>query len=80
MPNGGTGRVDVLSQRFPAKNSAADENPTKFTNIMGAYKGRVNLRHRKKRFVKEQRLKAAAISKKENATAVSSSSPEGPAS
>ena len=47
---------------------------------MGAYKGRVNLRLRKKRFVKEQRLKAAAATKKENAAAVPSGSPEGTAS
>jgi hypothetical protein len=47
---------------------------------MGAYKGRVNLRLRKKRFVKEQRLKAAAITKKENAAAVPSGSREGTAS
>jgi hypothetical protein len=47
---------------------------------MGSYKGRVNLRLRKKRFVKEQRLKAAAATKKEDAAAVPSGSPEGTAS
>jgi hypothetical protein len=47
---------------------------------MGAYKGRVNLRQRKKRFVKEQRLKAAAATKKETAAALPSGSPEGTAS
>ncbi|MEY2602790.1 MAG: hypothetical protein QOH31_548 [Verrucomicrobiota bacterium] len=33
---------------------------------MGAYKGRVNLRHRKRRFMKEQRIKALAAAKKGN--------------
>jgi hypothetical protein len=32
---------------------------------MGAYKGRVNLRQRKKRFAKNQRIKAFAALKKE---------------
>jgi hypothetical protein len=31
---------------------------------MGAYKGRVNLRHRKRRLMKEQRIKALAAAKK----------------
>jgi len=37
----------------------------KFTNIMGDYKGRVRLRQRKKRFAKDQRIKALAARKKE---------------
>jgi len=40
-------------------------NGIKFTNIMGDYKGRVNLRHRKRRFTKNQRIKALAATKKE---------------
>jgi len=31
---------------------------------MGAYKGRVNLRQRRKRFAKERRIKASAANKK----------------
>jgi hypothetical protein len=33
---------------------------------MGAYKGRVNVRHRKRRFVKNERIKAFARLKKES--------------
>jgi hypothetical protein len=36
-----------------------------FENIMGHYKGRVNLRQRKRRFAKDQRIKAVADNKKE---------------
>jgi hypothetical protein len=39
-------------------------NGIKFPIIMGHYKGRVQLRLRKKRFAKDQRLKALADSKK----------------
>jgi hypothetical protein len=35
-----------------------------FTDIMGDYKGRVKLRQRKKRFAKDQRIKALAATKK----------------
>jgi len=38
---------------------------------MGAYKGRVNLRQRRRRFEKEQRLKALAATKKQPASDVS---------
>jgi hypothetical protein len=31
---------------------------------MGAYKGRINLRRRRRRFAKEQRIKALAATKK----------------
>jgi hypothetical protein len=43
---------------------AVFRNRIRFTNIMGAYKGRVNLRHRKRRLMKEQRIKALAAAKK----------------
>jgi len=39
-------------------------NGIKFTNIMGDYKGRVQLRQRKRRFAKNQRIKALAATKK----------------
>jgi hypothetical protein len=39
-------------------------NGIKFQTIMGHYKGRVQLRLRKKRFAKDQRIKALADSKK----------------
>ncbi len=39
-------------------------NGIKFPAIMGHYKGRVQLRLRKKRFAKDQRIKALADSKK----------------
>jgi hypothetical protein len=39
-------------------------NGIKFPTIMGHYKGRVQLRLRKKRFAKDQRIKALADSKK----------------
>jgi hypothetical protein len=39
-------------------------NAIRFNNIMGHYKGRVQLRQRKKRFAKDQRIKALADSKK----------------
>jgi len=38
-------------------------NRIKITNIMGAYKGRVNTRRRKRRFAKDQRIKALAATK-----------------
>ena len=38
-------------------------NRIKITNIMGAYKGRVNARRRKRRFAKDQRIKALAATK-----------------
>jgi hypothetical protein len=44
---------------------ALSRNGIKFTSIMGAYKGRVNLRQRRKRFAKEQRIKALATTKKQ---------------
>jgi hypothetical protein len=34
---------------------------------MGAYKGRVNVRHRSRRFKKSERIKALAAEKKESA-------------
>jgi hypothetical protein len=40
-------------------------NAIKFQTIMGHYKGRVQLRLRKKRFAKDQRIKALADAKKE---------------
>jgi hypothetical protein len=43
---------------------ALSGNGIKFSNIMGGYKGRVNLRQRKKRYVKAQRIKALAATKK----------------
>jgi hypothetical protein len=51
------------------KNSSGclSENRIKITNIMGAYKGRVNTRHRKRRFAKNERIKALASVKKEAA-------------
>ena len=39
-------------------------NQIKFTNIMGAYKGRRSLRQRKKRFAENQRIKALATAEK----------------
>jgi hypothetical protein len=36
----------------------------RFRNIMGDYKGRVKLRQRKRRFAKNQRIKALAVTKK----------------
>ena len=39
-------------------------NRNKFINIMGDYKGRRNLRQRKKRFAKEQRIRALSSSEK----------------
>jgi hypothetical protein len=42
-------------------------NAIKFPTIMGHYKGRVQLRLRKKRFAKSQRIKVLADSKKETA-------------
>jgi hypothetical protein len=43
-------------------------NEIKLTSIMGAYKGRVNLRQRRRRFVKGQRIKALAATKKRPAS------------
>jgi hypothetical protein len=40
------------------------KNRIKFTNIMGDYKGRRNLRQRKRRFAKDQRIKALATAEK----------------
>jgi hypothetical protein len=40
---------------------------------MGSYKGRVNVRHRKRRFAKSQRIKALAANKKETAPSPSAS-------
>jgi hypothetical protein len=37
------------------------------SHIMGDYKGRVRLRQRKRRFAKDQRIKALATAKKETA-------------
>jgi hypothetical protein len=39
-------------------------NGINFTDIMGDYKGRVKLRQRKKRFAKDQRIKALAATRK----------------
>jgi hypothetical protein len=36
---------------------------------MGAYKGRLNLRHRKKRFLKAQRIRALSATKRESTAA-----------
>jgi hypothetical protein len=41
-------------------------NRIKITNTMGHYKGRVNTRRRKRRFAKDQRIKALAAAKKDN--------------
>ena len=49
------------------KEFATPDLGIKFSNIMGHYKGRVNLRRRKKRFVKDQRIKALGTAKKGNA-------------
>jgi hypothetical protein len=38
-------------------------NRSKVRNIMGDYKGRVNTRRRKRRFAKDQRIKALAATK-----------------
>jgi len=38
-------------------------NSSKVRNIMGDYKGRVNTRRRKRRFAKDQRIKALAATK-----------------
>jgi hypothetical protein len=46
-------------------------NGIKFPTIMGHYKGRVQLRLRKKRFAKSERIKVLADSKKENTSAPS---------
>jgi len=40
----------------------------KLTSIMGGYKGRVNLRQRRRRSVKEQRIKAQAAATKKQPT------------
>jgi hypothetical protein len=38
---------------------------SKFTNIMGHYKGRVKLTQRRRRFAKSERIKALAAAKKD---------------
>jgi hypothetical protein len=54
-------------------------NVISFANIMGAYKGRVNLRKRRSRFAKAGRIKALAATSSDPfcAPAGSSKSPEG---
>ena len=42
-------------------------NRNKFINIMGDYKGRRNLRQRKKRFAKERRIRALSATEKRTA-------------
>jgi hypothetical protein len=42
----------------------SEELGLSFKNIMGHYKGRVNVRQRKRRFAKNQRIKALAANKK----------------
>ena len=48
---------DTISSRAPLEHSHS-------LNIMGDYKGRVKLRQRKRRFAKNQRIKALAATKK----------------
>ena len=58
-------RTGRLGRRGALKISSGhlSGNRIKITNIMGDYKGRVNTRRRKRRFAKDQRIKALAATK-----------------
>ena len=51
------------AETFKISSGHQSGNRIKITNIMGAYKGRVNTRRRKRRFAKDQRIKALAATK-----------------
>jgi hypothetical protein len=51
--------------RFPARPLVTEALSIKVLGIMGAYKGRVNVKHRKRRAAKVERLKTVAAKKED---------------